>query len=129
SASSPKVTLSATPKSVARNGYSTLAWTGKNVTSCSASGGWSGTKAISGSQSVGPLTHDTNYSLTCSGSAGNALAMTSVILREATLSWTAPTKNVDGTAVSLSGYKVYYGNAPASLTQSVSVSGATTVQK
>lgn len=129
SASSPKVTLSATPKSVARNGYSTLAWTGTNVTSCSASGGWSGTKPISGSQSVGPLTIDTNYSLTCSGPAGNALAMTSVVLREATLSWAAPTKNVDGSTVSLSGYKVYYGNVSRSYTQSVSVSGATTLKK
>src|SRR5262249_46202265 len=100
---SPSVTLSASPRSVPRNTNSTLTWSGTNATTCTASGGWSGAKATSGSQSVGPLVQDTTYSLTCSGAGGNAVAMTSVVVREATLSWTAPTKNTDGTAASLAG--------------------------
>lgn len=55
--------------------------------------------------------------------------MTTLVLREAALSWQAPTKNVDGTAVSLSGYKIYYGTASKSYSQTVSVSGASTLQR
>jgi hypothetical protein len=128
-AGTPSVTLSANPVGVARNGSTTLTWAGTNVTGCAASGGWSGALAVSGSQSVGPITQDTTYSLTCSGGGGNAVAMTTVALREALLSWQAPTRNVDGTALTnLTGYKIYYGTSPRNYTQSVSVSGATTTQ-
>jgi hypothetical protein len=86
-------------------------------------------KATAGTQSVGPLTQDATYSLTCSGSDGNAVAMTTVSLREALLTWQAPTKNVDGTTLTnLAGYKIYYGTASKNYTQSVSVSGASTTQ-
>jgi len=50
-------------------------------------------------------------------------------LREALLTWQAPTKNVDGTTANLSGYKVYYGNSSKSYSQSVSVGGASTLQR
>jgi hypothetical protein len=55
--------------------------------------------------------------------------MTTVVLREAALSWQAPTKNVDGSSASISGYKIYYGTAPKTYTQTASVSGASTVQR
>jgi hypothetical protein len=46
----------------------------------------------------------------------------------ATLMWSAPTENTNGTAVTpLSGYTIYYGTTEGSLTQSVVVSGATTL--
>jgi hypothetical protein len=55
--------------------------------------------------------------------------MTTVSLREAVLSWQAPTKNVDGsTLTNLSGYKIYYGTTSRNYTQSVSVAGASTTQ-
>ncbi len=128
-AGTPTVNLSANPPGVARNGTSTLTWAGTNVTGCTASGGWSGSLATSGSQSVGPITQDTSYSLNCSGSGGSAVAMTTVSLREAKLTWQAPTKNVDGsTLTTLSGYKIYYGTTSKNYTQSVSVSGASTTQ-
>jgi len=124
------VGISANPQGVARNGSSTLSWTSAGVTSCSASGAWTGTKATAGSQSVGPLSQDSTYTLTCSGTAGNAVAMTTITLREAVLSWQAPTKNVDGSALTnLAGYKVYYGNGPRTYTQTVSISGASTLQR
>jgi hypothetical protein len=45
----------------------------------------------------------------------------------ATLTWTAPTTNTDGTPVTpLSGYTIYYGTSPGALTQSVAVSASTT---
>jgi hypothetical protein len=128
-AGNPSVTLSANPPGVASNGTTTLSWTGTNVTSCTASGGWSGTKATSGSESVGPLTQDTTYSINCTGGGGSAVAMTTVNIRQAQLSWTAPTQNVDGSALTdLTGYKIYYGTSSQNYTQVVPVSGATTTQ-
>jgi hypothetical protein len=43
----------------------------------------------------------------------------------ATLSWNAPTSNVNGTPVTpLTGYTIYYGNSEGAMTQSLVVSGA-----
>ncbi len=43
-----------------------------------------------------------------------------------TLSWTAPTKNTDGSSLTnLAGYRVHYGTAPGSYTQSVQLPGKT----
>jgi hypothetical protein len=40
----------------------------------------------------------------------------------ATLDWTAPTENSDGTVLTnLSGYTVYYGTSPGNMTQSVKI--------
>jgi hypothetical protein len=56
--------------------------------------------------------------------------MTSVTIKEARISWTAPSKNTDGTAVTnLAGYRIYYGNAPRTYTQSVAITGASTTQQ
>jgi hypothetical protein len=64
------VSLMANPQSVAAGGTSTLTWTSTNATSCSASGGWSGTQSTSGTQMTGALTTSTSYSLTCTGQGG-----------------------------------------------------------
>jgi hypothetical protein len=75
----PTVSLSANPASVASGGSSTLTWSSTNATSCTASGGWSGAKATSGSVSTGALTASATYNLTCSGSSStSASASTSV---------------------------------------------------
>jgi hypothetical protein len=43
----------------------------------------------------------------------------------ASLSWTPPTQNTDGTALTdLAGYRVYYGNDPAVLSNSIVLNGA-----
>ncbi len=45
----------------------------------------------------------------------------------ATLSWTAPTENTDGTPVTdLAGYHILYGTSPSELTNTVTVAGAAT---
>ena len=46
---------------------STLSWSATNVDTCVASGGWSGQKAISGSETVSPA-QTTTYFLRCTGS-------------------------------------------------------------
>jgi len=123
--SSPSVQLTASPPGVAPGASTTLNWTTANVTNCTASGGWTGSRALSGSEATPALNADQTYQLSCSGSGGNALAMTTVTLRSAALSWTAPTENVDGSALTnLSGYKVYWGSSPRTYSSSANVSGA-----
>jgi hypothetical protein len=50
-------------------------------------------------------------------------------VREATLTWQAPTRNVDGsTLTNLAGFKVYYGTSSQSLSQSVTIANPLTTQ-
>ena len=67
SAESPTVTLQASPSSLRSGDSSTLSWSSQNATSCTASGAWSGTKGVSGSQSTGPVKENSTYTLTCTG--------------------------------------------------------------
>lgn len=53
------------------NTSANLTWTSNNADSCVASGAWSGTKAVSGSQSTGNLTSSRTYTLTCTGPGGS----------------------------------------------------------
>lgn len=70
-AAAPTVTLSASPMNIASGDNSTLTWSSTNATSCSASGGWTGTMATSGTDSVSP-TGTTTYTLTCTGPGGTS---------------------------------------------------------
>ncbi len=91
SAVAPSVTLSAGPSAVKSGGSSTLTWSATNATSCAASGAWSGSKPVSGSQSTGALTSNASYTLTCTGSGGTAA-------QTATVSVTAPTPTLSFSA-------------------------------
>ena len=70
-ASAPELTLSASPEAVRSGETSTLTWSSQNATSCTASEGWVGAKATSGSETIAPVTSTTSYTLTCSNSAGD----------------------------------------------------------
>jgi len=86
------------------------------ATSCVASGGWSGTKFASGSQTLSTITSSKSYTLTCTWGNGTA-----------NLNWTAPTKNSNGsTLTDLTGYKILYGTSSSALNLSKSVSSSTT---
>jgi Fibronectin type III domain len=71
------------------------------------------------------------YTVSCTGSGGTTSKSATVTVTAtnngtATLTWTAPTTNTDGSPVtSLSGYHIFYGTAPGSMTSSIAVSGAT----
>ena len=71
-APAPAVTFSANPSTVKNGATSTLTWSSTNATACTASGGWSGTEATSGSQTTAALTTTTQYTLTCTGAGGSA---------------------------------------------------------
>lgn len=67
----PTVTLSASPTSVTVNSSTTLTWSSTNATACTASDGWSGSKAVSGSESSPLLSASTTFTLTCTGVGGS----------------------------------------------------------
>lgn len=89
----------------------TLTWqTTPEATSCTASGdaAWEGTKAGSGSETLAPFptTSPKAYALLCQW-PGDAQAL---------ITWTAPTENTDGTALTnLAGYRVHWGQAATEL--------------
>ncbi len=63
----PIVTISANPVSVANGGSATVTWTTSNATSCTASGDWSGSKPLSGTQVISNITQDKSLFLACTG--------------------------------------------------------------
>lgn len=88
------------------------------ATSCTASSGWTGTKAASGSEALSAVSKSTVYRIDCTW-ADN----------QAKLTWTPPTTNTDGSALTdLAGYRVYYGTNSSALNQvqTVASAGATT---
>jgi hypothetical protein len=68
----PTVSLAANPTNVAVGGTSTLTWSSTNATSCTASGGWSGSEPVSGSWTTSPLSSTSTFSLSCTGPGGTA---------------------------------------------------------
>ncbi len=132
SAPAPRVSLAAESGIVNSGSTLRLSWDVDNATSCQASGGWSGSRATSGSEVVGPVTAQTTFSLSCSGAGGSALDMVAVRVNgTATLNWQAPTENVDGSPLTdLAGYRVYYGEASRNYTEmrDVADAGATSVR-
>jgi hypothetical protein len=74
----PAVTLSASPITVASGDSTTLSWSSTGATSCLASGQWTGSKDLSGSQSSGPITVDSTFTLTCTGPGGTVNRSVSV---------------------------------------------------
>jgi hypothetical protein len=107
------ITFSSSPTSGLGMVTPKLTWsTTPAAASCTASGGWSGTKAASGSVTLTAVRANTNYTLTCNwGTVGSA-----------TLAWNTPTRNSDGTTLTdLTSFKVYYGTSSTALTKISSI--------
>jgi hypothetical protein len=66
----PRIRLSAKPTSVNPGGTSTLKWSTRYANTCNASGGWTGTRPLSGTETTVPLTTTTTYALSCIGNGG-----------------------------------------------------------
>ena len=73
----PTIALAASPASIVSGASSTLSWSTTNAASCTASGGWSGSEATSGSLSVSP-SRTTTYTLACTGAGGTSRASATV---------------------------------------------------
>lgn len=109
----PAVNVTCSPTAGVSPVAASISWTATEVNACTASGSWTGTKALTGSQSLTNLTAPARYVLTCTKNA---------VLGEAHLSWTAPTQNTDGTPLTdLAGYRIAHGTASNALTQTIDV--------
>lgn len=79
----PSITLTANPATITSGNSSTISWSSANAISCSA--GWTASTAISGSQSVSPVS-STSYAISCSGPGGTATS-NAVVTVNASLSF------------------------------------------
>ncbi|HTU68475.1 MAG TPA: hypothetical protein VMF52_21220 [Steroidobacteraceae bacterium] len=68
----PTVTLTASPTAVASGSSTTLTWNSNRATDCTASGGWTGAKAVSGTEVISNITAATTYTITCAGVGGTS---------------------------------------------------------
>ncbi len=66
----PVVSVQAQPRSLTAGSRSTLTWTATDATSCTASGGWSGSRPTSGTEVSGPINTRTTFDLSCTGPGG-----------------------------------------------------------
>jgi hypothetical protein len=77
------VTLTSSAPSVASGGTVSLTWSATNVTNCTASGGWTGTKPFSGTETSAALQVDTTFSLSCIGTGGSSIKSVTVAITAA----------------------------------------------
>ena len=123
----PTLSFSANPGTVAQNGLTTLEWSSTDVTSCTASGDWTGNKSATGSETVSVATVDRQYTLSCNGAGGdvNDTVNVAVVLNNsgtALLSWIPPTENTDGSSLTdLAGYKIRYGTSSGSYSHIITI--------
>jgi hypothetical protein len=66
----PVVDLDAASTMVDRGDSTTLTWNAAGATQCAASGGWTGSRALSGNEAVGPISARTIFRLSCTGDGG-----------------------------------------------------------
>ena len=73
----PAISIIAVPEPISFGTSSTISWSARGATSCTAPGGWTSSQSVIGSQIVSPVT-TTTYTLTCTGSGGSATASVTV---------------------------------------------------
>lgn len=81
----PSVSLSVADPTILSGSITYLGWSSTNAATCTASGGWSGDRPLSGNESVSPAS-TTTYTLSCSGDGGSDSASVRV-----TVEYPAPT--------------------------------------
>ena len=75
---------------------------------------------VSGSNSA--ATPIGSASTPASGSSNSSSDATTSSSQSVTLSWSAPTENTNGTALTnLAGYVIYYGTSPSAMTQTIDI--------
>jgi hypothetical protein len=67
----PVINLTANATSVQTGNTVNLSWSTQNASSCAATGGWSGSRATSGSETSAAITASTTFTLTCTGDGGS----------------------------------------------------------
>jgi hypothetical protein len=100
----PTVSISADPMTVTVGENTTVSWDSTDANSCTASGGWSGSKDLSGSDSI-KVNATTTYTLACTNAAGTTsrsvtVNATPVVVPSPTVSLSASPMNVEEGATS-----------------------------
>ncbi len=110
SAPQPSVNLDVDATLVGAGDVVTISWSSSNAESCTASGAWSGTKAVQGSESVA-VSASGSYTLTCEGPGGSAVELISVdVFANLLVEWQAPTEDTNGNPLSaIDSYRIHYG--------------------
>jgi hypothetical protein len=67
----PSIQISASPGSVSSGAASMVFWSAHKATECTATGGWTGVLALSGSKSTGAVKATTKYTVSCKGPGGS----------------------------------------------------------
>jgi hypothetical protein len=75
----PKVTFGINPSVLDFGDSATLTWSATGADSCTASGDWSGSRAISGLATVNPIENST-YRLSCTGAGGTDIETVSAVV-------------------------------------------------
>jgi hypothetical protein len=97
------------------------AWAAFNTTS----GRLSGTPAAADVGTYSNISITVSDGKTSTALSAFAIAVTTVATGRATLSWTAPTENTDGSTLSnLAGYRIRYGTSVSALTQTIVIDNA-----
>ncbi len=107
----PALSFSASPENIVSGASAILSWSSENSAGCVASGDWSGAKAVSGSESVSPVS-DSNYLIACFDAfhlvSVEKSVQVSVTSAPDTMAPTKPT-NFSGTAISSSQVNLSWG--------------------
>jgi hypothetical protein len=73
-------TFTANPTSVSSGGTTVLTWSGTNITACTASNGWTGSKKAADTFTTGALTATTTFTLSCDGPGGSVSKSVTVVV-------------------------------------------------
>ena len=107
-----QTTLTVSPASADVKAVPVLTWSSPTGSVCTASGAWSGSKASAGTQTLPEISATANYALSCVTPAVASKPGT------ATVSWTAPTTNTDGTPyTNPGGFRLMWGTSATNLGQ------------
>lgn len=110
----PVLSFSSKDAKVAPGKQTTLTWSATNATWCSAGGGWSGTKATSGTQETTALWGATTFTLACFGSG--SLASTTKSVTVAVIPEEPPQKRSctqDGVTIEHGASRIFYSTRTA----------------
>ena len=98
----PSITFAANSNSIISGGAIVLNWVSVNASSCTANGGWAGSKSIEGSETISGITANNTYDLSCTGTGGTTTQTVSVAVN-GTSSGTGSTTTGGSTTGSSSG--------------------------
>jgi hypothetical protein len=124
--SEPSLELTASATSVFAGDSINLTWTSTDAASCESSGAWTGSKPAEGSETISSIQSSSTFTLTCTGSGGNVMAMVTITVNGSVdIAWSKPTTNVDGSPLNdLASYRIYWGISSGDYTDHVVVSDA-----